>query len=82
MQFQIKDSMAISKSTLISRKEMVRVKITQTQREIEKTRLMGSRASKQLAQLERKLEQLQGEETKLRQDIDKASEAEQTADKE
>lgn len=74
--------MVISKSTLISCKEMVRVKITQTQREIEKTRLMGSRASKHWRQLERKLEQLQGEETKLRQDIDKASEAEQTAEKE
>lgn len=67
--------MSVSKGSLISRKEMVRVKIVQTQREIEKTRLMGSRGSKQLAQLEKKLEQLQSEETTLRQEIDKASEA-------
>ena len=66
--------MSTGKGTLVSRKEMVRVKITQTQREMEKTRLMGPRASKQLSQLERKLEQLQAEETTLRQEIDKAKE--------
>jgi len=65
--------MSTNKGGLIARKEMVRVKIAQTQREIEKTRL-GPRGSKQLAQLERKLEQLQAEETTLRQEIDKAKE--------
>ncbi|MFN8442200.1 MAG: hypothetical protein U0175_15570 [Caldilineaceae bacterium] len=60
------------KGNLITRKELVRTQIVQTQREIEKTRLMGSRGTKQLTQLERKLEQLQAEETTLRQEIDKA----------
>lgn len=66
--------MSANKGSLVARKEMVRVKITQTQREIEKTRLMGSRGSKQLSQLERKLSQLQSEEATLRQEIDKAKE--------
>ena len=60
------------KGNLIARKELVRTQIVQTQREIEKTRLMGSRGAKQLTHLERKLEQLQAEESTLRQEIDKA----------
>ena len=66
--------MSANRGTLIARKELVRVKIVQTQRELEKQRLMGPRASKQVSQTEKKLEQLQAEETTLRQEIDKAKE--------
>lgn len=66
--------MSANRGTLIARKDLVRVKIVQTQRELEKQRLMGPRASKQVAQTEKKLEQLQAEEATLRQEIDKAKE--------
>ncbi len=66
--------MSANRGTLIARKELVRVKIVQTQRELEKQRLMGARASKQVSQTEKKLEQLQAEEATLRQEIDKAKE--------
>lgn len=61
-----------NRNTLIARKESVRARITQTQRELERERILQRPNSKRIRQLEQQLERLMAEEHELRQEIDRS----------
>jgi hypothetical protein len=70
--------MPASKESLIARKTNIQRQILQAQRELERERLNGTKASKRIALLERKIEQLMAEQQSVRLEIDKAAPADST----
>jgi hypothetical protein len=62
------------RSELIARKETVRARLVQLQRELERSRLQPH-AGKQVRRLEEQIEQLMAEEQQLRQAIDQSPQA-------
>ena len=61
-----------NRHTLIARKEAVRARLTQTQRELERERTLPRSNSKRIRQMEQQLERLMAEEQELRQEIDRS----------
>ncbi len=59
------------RSSLIARKESVRARLVQLQRELERARLQPH-AGKQVRRLEDQIEQMMAEEAQLRQAIDQS----------
>lgn len=60
------------RSSLVARKESVRARLAQLQRELERTRLQPRSSGKQLRRIEEQIEQLMAEEAQLRQQIDQS----------
>lgn len=61
-----------NRDALISQKNLVRNRIVQTQKQIERERLQQRPNSKSLRRLDEQLERLMAEESELRQAIDRA----------
>jgi chromosome segregation ATPase len=61
------------RSELIARKQSVQARIVQLQRNVERERLRSGGRSKKIAQMDVQIEQLQAEESELRQQIDRAA---------
>ncbi len=61
------------RSELIVRKQSVQARIVQLQRNMERERLRSGGRSKKIAQMDTQIEQLQAEESELRQQIDRSA---------
>ncbi len=61
------------RSELVARKQSVQARIVQLQRNMERERLRSGGRSKKIAQMDTQIEQLQAEESELRQQIDRTA---------